>query len=84
MNNEEILLVVKQYQTWFESSPSLLSSPSLAVEIVSKVHMIRPIVFAKALSSKRVVNLQSLVKDVRKLQGKNFFSLFLDDIIFSF
>ena len=84
MNDEEILLVVEQYQTWFESSPSLLSSPSLAVEIVSKVHMIRPIVFAKALSSKRVVNLQSLVKDVRKLQGKNFFSLFLDDIIFSF
>jgi large subunit ribosomal protein L40e len=83
MNDEEILLVVEQYQTWFESSPSSSSSPSLAVEIVSKVHMIRPIVFAKASSIKRVVNLQSLVQDVRKLQGKNF-SLILDAIISPF
>ena len=67
MDDEEILFVVEQYQTWFESSSSSLY-PSLAVEIVSKVHMIRPLVFAKASSIKHVVNLQSLVQDVRKQQ----------------
>ena len=66
MDDEEIFLVVEKYQTWFESSSS--SYPSLAVEIVSKVHMIRPLVFAKASSIKHVVNLQSLVQDVRKQQ----------------
>jgi len=69
MDDEEMLSFVEQYQTWFESSSSSSSSspyPSLAVEIVSKVHMIRPIVFAEASSIKRVVDLQSLVQDVRK------------------
>ena len=61
------------------ASAVLLSTayPSLAVEIVSKVHMLRPLVFATASSTKRVAatSVQHLVVDVRKQQ------LFMEKIL---
>ena len=74
MNDDGLASIVEnEYQTWFETDGKVnkhTSYPSLAVEIVSKVHMLRPLVFATASSTKRVAatSVQHLVVDVRKQQ----------------
>ena len=52
--------------------------PSDAVEIISKVHMLRPLVYAKAISTKNVESntTNNLLQDVRKQQ--NFMSKILN------
>ena len=74
-NDDGIASVVEnEYQTWFDMDRAVeqdVPCPSLAVEIVSKAHMLRPLVFAKALSTKRVAatSMNTLVVDVRKQQS---------------
>jgi len=81
MNDDGLALIVKnEYQAWFETDGKVeehTAYPSLAVEIVSKVHMLRPLLFATALSTKRVAatSVQHLVRDVRKQQ------LFMDKVL---
>ena len=87
MNDEEIAWVIEsQYKPWFKKHSSATSLdttcihyPSEAVEIISKVHMLRPLVYAKAISTKIVESHSSttnnLVQDVRKQQ--NFMSKML-------
>lgn len=75
MNDDGIASVVEnEFRTWFEMDGLVETNtayPSLAVEIVSKVHMLRPLVFAKASSTKRVAatSVQNLVVDVRHQQS---------------
>jgi len=81
MNNKEIVSVIeKEYKPWFNKRSSAAATslgrknciryPSEAVEIISKVHTLRPLVFAKAISTKNVESntTNDLVQDVRKQQ----------------
>ena len=87
MDDEEIALIIEsEYKPWFKNHSSATSLgttcihyPSEAVEIISKVHMLRPLVYAKAISTKDVESNSSttnnLLQDVRKQQ--NFMSKIL-------
>ena len=74
MDDESLASIVgNEYRPWFETDGQVdehTAYPSLAVEIVSKVHMLRPLVFATASSTKRVAatSVEDLVVDVRKQQ----------------
>ena len=71
MDDEGIAsIIANEYPTWFEENEENTVYPSLAMEIVSKVHMLRPLVFATALSTHCVAatSLNTLVIDVRKQQ----------------
>jgi ubiquitin len=74
MDDESLASIVgNEYRPWFETGGQVdehTAYPSLAVEIVSKVHMLRPLVFATASSTKRVAatSVADLVVDVRKQQ----------------
>ena len=80
-NDDDLAKIVgNEYPSWFETDGKVdehTAYPSLAVEIVSKVHMLRPLVFATASSTKRVAatSVQHLVVDVRKQQ------LFMEKIL---
>ena len=87
MNDEEIAFVIeREYKPWFKKYSSTMDSlgvtcihyPSDAVEIISKVHMLRPLVYAKAISTKNVESntTNNLLQDVRKQQ--NFMSKILN------
>ena len=82
MNDNEILSVIQnEYQIWFErkgkeedqkdqknQKDQNSNYPSIVVEIIAKVHMIRPLVFAKASLMKCIVIGTNFVQDVRKFQ----------------
>ena len=84
MNDEEIAFIIeREYKPWFKKYSSAMDSltcihyPSDAVEIISKVHMLRPLVYAKAISTKNVESntTNNILQDVRKQQ--NFMSKIL-------
>jgi len=87
MDDEEIALIIEsEYKPWFKNHSSATSLgttcihyPSEAVEIISKVHMLRPLAYAKAISTKDIESNSSttknLLQDVRKQQ--NFMSKIL-------
>ena len=84
MNDEEIAFIIeREYKPWFKKYSSAMDSltcihyPSDAVEVISKVHMLRPLVYAKAISTKNVESntTNNLLQDVRKQQ--NFMSKIL-------
>ena len=84
MNDEEIAFIIeREYKPWFKKYSSAIDSltcihyPSDAVEVIAKVHMLRPLVYAKAISTKNVESntTNNLLQDVRKQQ--NFMSKIL-------
>ena len=87
MNDKEIAFIIeREYKPWFKKYSSAMDSlgvtcihyPSDAVEIISKAHMLRPLVYAKAISTKNVESntTNNLLQDVRKQQ--NFMSKILN------
>jgi len=86
MNDKEIAFIIeREYKPWFKKYSSAMDSlgvtcihyPSDAVEIISKAHMLRPLVYAKAISTKNVESntTNNILQDVRKQQ--NFMSKIL-------